>query len=271
MSNYRGSTIGFGGIVPPTIKILIIVNVAVFLLQQVAGRVITYYFGLIPAMFWGGYIWQAVTYMFLHGGFWHIFFNMFVLWMFGRILEDIWGSKKFLTYYLVTGIGAGLIHAAIMPASPIPTIGASGAVYGILLAFGITFPNQLIYLYFLFPIKAKWLVMGLVVIEFLSSFNPASPVANVAHLGGMVVGFIYLKWPRWMRKVKQEAQHRESEKKMKVVWDRREEMEQLQDEVDELLDKVNQHGLDSLSARERQRLKEASKKLRDFEDGGSVH
>ena len=146
-----GYGFGFGGGVSTMVKNLIIANVAVFLLEWLFRIRLAGTFGLVPALFWKGYLWQVVTYMFLHGGFMHLFFNMFVLWMFGSPLEAVWGPKRFLNYYFICGIGAGLLNAVITPGSPIPTVGASGAVYGLLLAFGMLFPNQLIFIYFLFP------------------------------------------------------------------------------------------------------------------------
>jgi membrane associated rhomboid family serine protease len=267
-----------GGMMPPMVKILILVNVAVYLLQQIVGDNLIYYFGLIPSRVLSGWIWQPVTYMFLHGGFFHILFNMFILWMFGRILEQVWGSRRFLQYYFITGIGAGLLNIGLTAlfsqpmAMNVPTVGASGAIYGLLLAFGVLFPNQLIYLYFFVPVKAKWMVIGLVVIEFVSGFNPASPVAHFAHLGGMVIGYVYLKWRKWSYRAKQAAGERAHQRHMKVVWDRREEIARLQEEVDELLDKINEDGIESLSGSERRRLKEASQKLKEYErQGYSIH
>lgn len=253
---------------PPMIQTLIAINVIVFLLQQVAGGRLTYYFGLVPNLFWHGYVWQVVTYIFLHGGFWHIFFNMFVLWMFGRVLEEMWGPRKFLIYFMITGVGAGIINALVMAGSSVPTIGASGAVYGILLAFGMTFPNQPIYLYFLFPIKAKYFVAIMVAIEFFSGLNPNSHIAHFAHLGGMLFGFIYLKWDDWTGGIRRKMAEEKHDKNMKVVWDRRQEILRLQKEVDVLLDKINRRGLESLSPEEKQHLKEASQKLREWEEQG---
>jgi len=257
-----------GGSFPPMVRNLVIINIAVFLLQQIAGRALTFYFGLIPQAFWHGYLWQVFTYQFLHGNFMHIFFNMFVLWMFGRTLEMMWGPRKFLIYYLICGVGAGLLNAAVMPNSPIPTVGASGAVYGLLLAFGLLFPNQMIFLYFLFPIKARYFVIIIAAIEFFSGLNPNSPVAHFAHLGGMIFGLIYLQWPKWRRKASHLQGERERKQHLKVVYNRRDEIEALQKEVDELLDKINRSGLDSLSSGEKGRLKEASRKLKEWEEQG---
>ena len=173
---------------------------------------------------------QIITHLFMHGNFTHLFFNMFALWMFGKILENVWGSKRFLIYYMITGIGAASIHLLISqyqiisisnqipemvnlaiegrynPSIPIskkltqliitPTVGASGAVFGLLLAFGMLFPNALLYLYFAIPIKAKYFVIGYGLIELYAgiSNNPADNVAHFAHLGGMIFGFFLIKY-----------------------------------------------------------------------------
>jgi membrane associated rhomboid family serine protease len=143
-------------------------------------------------------IWQLVTYMFLHSlqSIWHILFNMLTLWMFGAPIEETWGTKRFLQYYFACGVGAGIcvVAANMLFGNPLQmVIGASGAIYGLLLAYGMLFPNQTVLMSFLFPIKAKYMVMIFGVIAFLSSFNTGSPVSNLAHLGGMLVGFIFIK------------------------------------------------------------------------------
>ena len=173
---------------------------------------------------------QLITHIFMHGSFTHLFFNMFALWMFGKILENIWGEKRFLIYYMITGIGAAFIHLLISqyqiisisnqipelvsiaiegkynPSIPLskkltqliitPTVGASGAVFGLLLAFGMLFPNALLYLYFAIPIKAKYFVIGYGILELYAgiSNNPADNVAHFAHLGGMIFGYILIKY-----------------------------------------------------------------------------
>jgi membrane associated rhomboid family serine protease len=163
-------------------------------------------------------LYQLVTYMFMHGNFEHLFFNMFALWMFGNTLENIWGPKRFLLFYILCGIGAGLIQEGVqyivyarelsqyqnvnMGGTIIPmgqylnyltTVGASGAIYGLLLAFGMMFPNSMIYLYFFMPIKAKWFVIGYAVIELLNGLGASGDhVAHFAHLGGMLVGLIII-------------------------------------------------------------------------------
>jgi membrane associated rhomboid family serine protease len=163
------------------------------------------------------YPWQYVTYMFMHADFSHIFFNMFALWMFGNVMERHWGSKRFLFYFLFCGIGAGFIQNIVnlyqisqIPslyasqfANAVNTVGASGAVFALLLAFGMTFPNQYIYLYFLIPIKAKWFVIAYGVLELVSGIRGSAidNVAHFAHLGGMLFGIILiLIWKRKDRK-----------------------------------------------------------------------
>jgi membrane associated rhomboid family serine protease len=148
--------------------------------------------------------WQLVSYSFLHGGFEHLFFNMFALWMFGVQVENRWGSQRFGIFYFACVIGAALTHMGFAPMLmgggsevAVPTVGASGGVYGILLAFGMMFPNQPIYIYFLFPIKAKWLVIGFGALELYSAVTGTSAgVANFAHLGGMVFGFLLIQYWR---------------------------------------------------------------------------
>jgi membrane associated rhomboid family serine protease len=145
----------------------------------------------------GFWPWQLVTYGFLHGDFSHLLFNMFALWMFGVQIENVWGSRRFALYYFVCVIGAGLIQMMVMWGSPVPTLGASGGVFGILLAFGMMFPNQPIYIYFLFPIKAKWLVIGYGVFSLWAGVaGTQAGVAHFAHLGGMLFGFILIQFWR---------------------------------------------------------------------------
>lgn len=273
MNNQQYSPSGFS-LLPPVVKNLLIINGLCFLatltMESTFGIDLVKIFGLYYFRSELFQPYQFVTYMFLHADFWHIFYNMFALWMFGYLLENVWGSKRFLTFYVVTGIGAAItqtlvnywhfssIDAAALaynqapslnaftafvsshfpqyyenggtvrnfisswslaPSSPeymrqsveyvnqlinlridIPTIGASGAVFGILLAFGWMFPNMLVYIYFLFPIKAKWIVILYGAFELFSgiSNNPSDNVAHFAHLGGMFFGFFLLLY--WKRK-----------------------------------------------------------------------
>lgn len=195
MSDY--SPQGFR-MLPTGVKNLLIVNAIMFFAYYVIGS--TMHFNLNALLgIWpldSGYfrIWQPVTYMFMHANLEHIFFNMFALWMFGYVLENFWGTKRFLIYYFVCGIGAGLL-TLLIPGGL--TVGASGAVYGILLAFGMTFPEERIYLYFLMPIKAKWFVVGYAVIELLEGLFVTDGIAHFAHLGGMLFGLLLILY--WRR------------------------------------------------------------------------
>jgi membrane associated rhomboid family serine protease len=191
------------GPLSPVIKMLIIANVVVFVVTQVFGGALIGSLGFRPAEAVGSLqLWQFATYMFLHGGFGHILFNMLALWMFGTELERMWGSRFFLRYYFVCGVGAALttVVFTMLPMSfadqlwVTTTIGASGAVYGVLLAFGLYFPNRPILIYFIFPIPAKYLVMIMGGIALMSSMNGGGGgVAHTTHLGGLVVGYLYLK------------------------------------------------------------------------------
>jgi membrane associated rhomboid family serine protease len=200
------NTYFFGGPITRTVKALIIVNVGVYVLQiifhMLGSNFLEFYFGLVAVRVTRDLmIWQLVTYMFLHGGFFHIFFNMLTLFMFGNDLERFWGTPRFLNYYFITGIGAGLCSWVVSPNNPIPVIGASGAIYGLLLAYGLTYPNRIVYINFLFPIKVKWLVIIMGAVAFFSSIGGAeSGVANIAHLGGMAVGYVVLKGKDWLDK-----------------------------------------------------------------------
>jgi membrane associated rhomboid family serine protease len=190
------------GPVTPAIKAIIITNVAAFIASLVLPS-ITLGLGMRPADVVGRlFLWQLVTYMFLHGGIFHILFNMLALWMFGVELERMWGSRAFTKYYFVSGVGAALT-TLILSFTPLAfadqlyyslTIGASGAVYGVLLAYAVYFPNRPIYIYFVFPIPAKYFVMIMGAISLLSSMNgPGGGIAHTTHLGGLVAGYLYLK------------------------------------------------------------------------------
>ncbi len=231
-----GFNFGRAGGTPPVVKNLIIINVAVFVISWLAANTAGINLNALLGMFYvqSPYFqpWQVVTHMFMHGGFMHIFFNMWALWIFGKTLESVWGGKRFLVYFLVTGLGAAVLHQLVQyiefsnaveavkaqynfdtitaerlrglasshpglyQALRTPTVGASGAVFGILLAFGMLFPNTPLFIIpFPFPIKAKWLVIGYGALElYLGLTMPGSSIAHFAHLGGMLFGFILIKY-----------------------------------------------------------------------------
>jgi membrane associated rhomboid family serine protease len=200
-SRYVSSySFGPGGI-STAIKALIGANVALFLVQFFAPAV-TDVLGLRPTFvvryFW---VWQLATYMFLHGGVFHIVFNMLALWMFGTELERRWGTPFFLKFYAVTGVGAGVLtvlfsllpFAAAQQLYQANIIGASGAIFGLLLAYALYFPERQIYMYFVFPIPARVFVAIIGAIAFLSSLGDSGGVASATHLGGLAVAYVYLK------------------------------------------------------------------------------
>ena len=195
MSDY--SPQGFR-MLPTVVKNLLIINVIIFLativLEKYGYNNITSMCALNAIPTGRFRLWQLVTYMFMHANVSHIFFNMFALWMFGYVLENYWGPRRFLFYYLFCGVGAGLCNLLI-PGWGI-TVGASGAVYGILLAFGMMFPEERIYFYFLIPIKAKWFVIGYAAIELFEGLMYTDGVAHFAHLGGMLFGLLLILYWR---------------------------------------------------------------------------
>lgn len=190
------------GPMTPAVKLLIWTNIACFVASWLKP-VIILYLGLQPsAVFTRFQLWQPVTYMFLHAGLFHILFNMLALWMFGVELERLWGRAFFLKYYFITGLGAAAttLLLALVPGDlgaamrNSVTVGASGAIYGLLLAYALYFPDRPIYMWALFPIPAKYFVLIMGAIAFLSSVGgDQGGVANTAHLGGLVFGYLYLK------------------------------------------------------------------------------
>jgi membrane associated rhomboid family serine protease len=227
MSYYsQASRVFFGGPVTRTVKILIITNVAVFLVlafSELAGsHVLISYFGLIPARVTHQLmLWQLVTYMFLHAEILHLFFNMLTLFMFGNDLERHWGTERFLKYYFITGIGAGVCSWLVAMDGAAATIGASGAIYGLLLAYGLLYPNRIVFLNFLIPVKVKYLVLLMGAIAFFSSLSGReSGISHIAHLGGMLVGLVFLKGKDWLvqYKIHHEQRRREELKKQFEVY-----------------------------------------------------
>lgn len=304
--------------IPTITKNLLIVNVVVFLATYLfrtmgvdLNNVLGLHFFLAPDF----HIYQLFTYMFAHGGFSHIFFNMFALWMFGCIVERTWGAKKFLTYYIVCGVGAGLFQELaqfaqfyFIASEQLPhftlaqtmkvananaaflnlwtTVGASGAVYGILLAFGMLYPEERIFIFPLpVPIKAKWFVMGYAAIElFMAYSSTGDGVAHLAHLGGMVFGFFLIRyWRRhpdirysrrsgqqffdsmrasWKRRTGRKDRGgvftNSANTRHESDWDYNARRKAEQERMDEILDKIRRNGYESLTREEKQQLFDAS-------------
>ena len=304
--------------IPIVTRNLLIINVLVYLLAsvvQLGGKSLTDWGALHFFMASDFHLYQFITYQFLHGGFTHLFFNMFALWMFGCVIENVWGPKKFIFYYIFCGIGAGLCQEMVQyisfaadgltsldPAQVLnvngqrlmtvdqimnlsSTIGASGAVYGILLAFGMTFPNERIFIFPLpIPIKAKWFVAIYAIIEFVSAMSSVGDgVAHMAHIGGMLFGFLLILYWRkrpnsyfnvdatrqffdkWSRTSRTSHTGETSYTSSNTTYSRPEDdmeynarKKARQEEIDKILDKIRVSGYDSLSKEEKRRLFEAS-------------
>ena len=276
--NEQYSPTGFK-VLPTIVKHLLIINVLMYFAYYVLLKQgiinLNYYLGIWSLSTGLFRIWQPLTYMFMHGSFDHLFFNMFSLWMFGSALENFWGSKRFLFYYLVCGIGAGLLNM-LVPGAHV-SVGASGAVYALLLAFGMMWPNNYIYLYFLVPIRTKWFIIGMIVIElFEGIFRSTDGIAHFAHLGGMLIGFlIILYWKRhggmtgdfsiknWFNSLKNRKKYTRYEEVYDKVPRSDEEYNyqkaQKERDIDAILDKVAKSGYDSLTKEEKEFLFKNSK------------
>lgn len=301
MSNYyRPGGFGFS-FFPPVIKNLLIINGVIFVLQLImsgltfqgipGAYILDHWFALNP-LGHNFQIWQLITYQFMHGGFFHIAINMFILWMFGIEIENMWGSKKFLLFYLTAGVIGGLFQILLSPVLigglSGPTIGASGAIMGVMVVFGILFPNRLIYLYFLIPIKVKYFIIVLVLIE-IFAVNSGGNVAHLAHVGGALTGFVYMLWDRsasFKNIFRSTSQYggggvnisnpfknisNPFKKKERNVEDANfyevkdkdiTEEHISQAEIDKILDKISQSGYQNLTEKEKKILFEASKKMK---------
>ncbi len=275
----RSMNIRFGGPVTPAVKQLMILNGSVFILQQIVGLFEPNMLEAIFGISHGGFaqkfmLWQPVTYMFLHGGWLHIFFNLLGLWMFGGELEQIWGKGRFFRYYILSGIGAGFFiaimnyYVALRFGTSAVTIGASGAIYAILLAYGLTWPNREVLLYFLFPIKIKYLLIAFGLVEFFGTLSSAAGtggnISHVGHVGGLITGFIlyrsFMKNRAKSNVVKLSFFKRLTKgfrlKQKKKQIDTRIEAKKI---IDEILGKIARSGMSSLTPDEKKRLEWARK------------
>ena len=314
--------------IPVVTKNLLIINILVFIATYVVrgmnidlNDIFGLHFFLAPDF----RIWQFFTYMFMHGGFTHILMNMFMLWMFGMVVENVWGPKKFLFYYIVCGVGAGLcqelaqygtylveglanfdsvrVGTTVLPMdvylNMMNTVGASGAIYGVLLAFGMLFPEERMFIIPIpIPIKAKWIVMGSIVVELFSAIGTSNDgVAHLAHLGGMLFGFILIRyWKKrpysgygdfgmnrghqffdrmkntWEQRGGRDSRNatngnseswsntsQSNNANNRSDWDYNAQKKQQQEEVDRILDKIRKSGYDSLTKDEKQKLFDSSK------------
>ena len=250
-----------GGPMPPAVKALLIANAAVFVAQMLLSGygetdlATDWRLGLMPRRFG---LWQLVTYMFLHdtGSPLHIFFNMLILWWAGSAVERTLGNRRFLGFYLATGVFAGICTCILDPREAAVVVGASGAIFGLLVAFALLFPNAVVYLLLIIPMRAWQLVLVLIVLETLSIFSiNQSTIATFAHLGGAVAGFVLIRYGWVMRNAldRWETYRVECEDRE----DRR-----VRERVDELLAKVSREGLHKLTGSERAFLMRASKRYK---------
>ena len=314
--------------IPVVTKNLLIINILVFIATYVLRGLnidLNDILGLHFFLASDFRIWQFFTYMFMHGGFTHILLNMFMLWMFGMVVENVWGPRKFLFYYIVCGVGAGLcqelaqygtylveglaqyesvkIGTTVLPMNVylnmMNTVGASGAIYGVLLAFGMLFPEERMFIIPIpIPIKAKWIVMGSIVVELFSAIGTSNDgVAHLAHLGGMLFGFILIRyWKKhpysgygdfgmnrghqffdrmkntWEQRGGRDTRNatngnseswsntsQSNNANNRSDWDYNAQKKQQQEEVDRILDKIRKSGYDSLTKDEKQKLFDSSK------------
>lgn len=277
MRYQRGTQqMSFGFSLTPWVKRLMVANGVIFLVTLlVGGGFVGEWFAFHP-----GRIltrpWGALTYMFVHGGFWHLFINMLMLFFFGPPLESRWGSREFVKFYLICGLGGAALSFLFMPNS---VIGASAAVYGVMMAFGMTWPESPIYVWGIFPVKAKWLVTFLFVLSFFSAVGATGGagggVAHFAHLGGLLTGFIYLK-ADWQPSARLEKLKKATKVRRFAIVPREEaqddergdggswksEDEEVLDEVDRILDKISEEGMGALTRDELQTLDDVSRKRR---------
>lgn len=245
------------------VRWLILINAALFIFQQFVPAWFEINFGLIPFDAWRHLrFWQFFTYLFLHGSFFHVLINMFTLWMFGKELEVAWGTKEFLKFYFLCGVGAGIVNTLFEPYSTLPIIGASGAIYGLLVAYAMLYPDSVIYLYAIVPLRAKHFVVLIGLFEFLASFDGLhSGVARFAHLGGMGVGYFYLKFYEFrsfLDRIFQVVTDFFVVKKASKPKNIKTKKEDLAKEVDRILEKVLLHGTESLTEAERETMRRYS-------------
>ena len=273
---YQTKSFAFGGALTPMVKRLIIANAVVFVVTLLLDRGFVYdWFAFQPTRI---FIrpWGVLTYMFVHGDLMHVAMNMLMLFFFGSPLESRWGSQGFLKYYLICGLGGVAMSYLFLPAA---VVGASAAVYGVMLAFAFNWPDSPIYVFGIFPVKAKYLLAFFFALSLLSAFDgTGGGVAHFAHLGGLVTGFVYLKsdWrigrrlqnlrnmPRRRRMaiVPRELDEARTEEGSAAPAQEQAEDTALYDAVDQVLDKISAEGMSSLTSAERKLLDEMSKRHR---------
>ncbi len=283
----RKINIGFGSPLTPVVKKIIIINVVIYLFQFILGtEFIKDFFALSHKGFAEKlYIWQIFTYMFLHGSFLHILFNMLMVWMVGSELEKYWGSRYFLRYYLLSGLGGGVFISLmnvymtnqVSTYAVVPTIGASGAVFGLMAAYALVWPNREVLLYFLFPVKVKYFMLAMGLIGFFGVLSQVSGrgggISHIGHLGGLVTGLLLFWYKASQPKNSSYSSYAGTGKQngpgflSKIVKKRKLKQKQHEIEarikakkiIDRLLDKIAAQGISSLTTKEKRDLEWARK------------
>jgi membrane associated rhomboid family serine protease len=257
MTRFLRQTPSYGGpsFLNTAVGRIIVITVGAFFLQNLVPAV-NQYLALTPRLAVQHFqVWQFATYMFMHANFWHLFFNLLMLYFLGTMIEGVWGPTRFMRYYLVCGIGGGVLHALLQYNASV--VGASGAVFGLYFAAAMLFPDEYLYIYFLIPVKVKYFVIGLTVLQLANGLAGPSGVAYFAHLGGMLAGAFMFRGEiaRRMRfhagpRRRWQAYTRER---------RRQDEEDHRDNIDSILDKISAKGYDTLSPTEKRILENYSR------------
>jgi len=256
-----GFKFGPGGL-SPFIKLMLIVNLAVFILQQdFLIPSLSSLLGLTPYSFFKEFpnkLFQPFTYMFLHGGLGHLFFNMLALWMFGTEIEFTWGRNRFAKFYLLGGLAGAILTLLIKSSQINPMVGASAAIYAVLVAYWFLYPTRKLYIYFVIPVPVKYAIPGLMLLGFLFG---GDNVAHFAHLGGAIFGFLYMKSDWKVLSLTSKFEQYKYKKQEERLVKNRKNAEKVMRSVDEVLDRINEVGLENLTKEERKILDDASNGL----------
>ncbi len=260
------AVMGLGGPVTRLVKWLLIANAAIFVISLLAVRAVPFmhWFGMVPVLVAKGAIWQLFTYMFLHGELMHLLFNLLGLWVFGGEVEQSLGIKRFGWLYAISGVGAGLCALALGWGSNTPLVGASGAIYGILMTYAMLWPRRPITLlvFFVLPVtlQARWMVAIFGGIQLLTLIS-GGDLGQVAHLGGLLFGFLFMMTPKWIQRLQTQRAAKARVVQFKTKTQLEDEQRKAQEEVNALLDKALREGESALTADEQERLVAASRKL----------
>lgn len=242
------------------VKWIIILNIGLFLITFVIGNFNWFnIFGLVPAkVFHHLAFWQLGTYLFFHGGIWHLLINMLMLFYFGCALERKWGTKRFIKFYFLTGVGAGICSVLTSFNSTVPIVGASGAIFGVLVAYAVLFPETTVFMFFIFPMKIKYAVYIFGAINLFGALGyEGGNIAYIAHLGGGALGYIYVKSGKLRWKIKKLFTFMEKQKKESM----RRKSTNLDKEVDRILEKISNQGIDKLTPEEKKILEKKKETL----------